>query len=267
LGEGASVNGISSWSQGLVPFQWRFGGFMGEKSNFPEIWGLGLGIFLGLYALFLYQITPREAVLDTHSGFESPLLALEMSETPKQVQDIIGLPDTIEYFHLSNEYRTLHYFDFGFILCYMAFLTYTGHYAGRKVRRIFLKIFMGMILVLVVGGFADLIENILILNLLDAKGPEEMIASLEYLKPTSQLKWFCLFAYAVVVSVYFWLYESGWILKTSAFFLASGFFIQLFSIFRTNLLEISFPMFLMGLSLAWLHYGFSLAFGSSSKKT
>lgn len=240
---------------------------MGEKSHFPEVWGLALGLFLGLYAAFLYSITPREAVLDTHSGFESPLLALEMSETPKEVQDIIGLPDTIEYFHLTNDYKTLHYFDFGFILCYMAFLTYTGHYAGRKVRSIFLNIFMGMILLLVVGGFADLIENILILNLLDAKSPEEMTASLEYLKSTSQLKWFCLFSYVSVIAVYFWLYEDGWILKSSAFFLASGFFIQMFSIFKVNLIEISFPMFVIGLTLAWLHYGFSLAFGSFSKKT
>ncbi|MGE8720279.1 hypothetical protein ACO2KH_03000 [Leptospira terpstrae] len=241
--------------------------FMGEKSNFPEVWGLGLGLFLALYAGFLNHITPKEPALDNHSGFESTLLGLEMAETPKQVQDLIGIPDTIDFFNLSSEYRRVHYFDFGFIFCYLAFLTYTGHYAGRKVRPIFLKIFMGMVLLLVIAGFADLIENILILNVLDAKTPEEMTPSLEYLKPTSQLKWFCLFGYAAIVSVYFWLYEKSWILRTASVLFFTGFFLQLFSIYKTNLLELSFPFFAIGLVCSWFHYGFSLAFSSLSKKT
>ncbi|PJZ79486.1 hypothetical protein [Leptospira meyeri] len=254
-----------------VPKPFHFYGisniFMGEKSNFPEVWGLGLGLFLALYAGFLNHITPKEPALDNHSGFESTLLGLEMAETPKQVQDLVGIPDTIDFFHLSAEYRKVHYFDFGFIFCYLAFLTYTGHYAGRKVRPIFLKIFMGMVLLLVIAGFADLIENILILNVLDAKTAEEMTPSLEYLKPTSQLKWFCLFGYVAIVSVYFWLYEKGWILRTASILFFTGFFLQLFSIYKTNILELSFPFFALGLTCSWFHYGFSLAFSSLSKKT
>ncbi|MDF3819233.1 hypothetical protein P3G55_04950 [Leptospira sp. 96542] len=245
----------------------EFAGFMGEKSNFPEVWGLVLGLFLAIYAGFLNSVTPVEPVLDSHSGFDSPRLALEMAETPKQVWDLIGLPDSLEFFHTTGEFRTLHYFDFGFIFCYLAFLTYTGHYAGRKVRPIFLKIFMGMVCLLGVAGFADLIENVLILNILDAKTAEEMTPSLEYLKPTSQLKWFCLFGYVGIVAIYFWLYEKSWILRSAAIVFFTGFFLELFSIFKSNLLEMSFPFFALGLTLTWFHYGFSLAFSSLSKKT
>ncbi|WP_411823056.1 hypothetical protein [Leptospira sp. 'Mane'] len=242
-------------------------GSMSEKINFPEIWGLALGLFLSLYAGFLNHVSPSEPFSETHSGFHSPVLALETAETPKQVQDLIGVYENEEFPALTSQYRILHYFDFGFIFCYMAFLAYTGHYAGRRVRPIFLKIFLGMIAVLVLGGFADIVENILILNLLDAKNTEEMLSSLEYLKPTAQLKWFCLFIYSATVGVYFWLYEKGVLLRITSFLFVTAFFLGLFSIFKTNLLELCFPFFALGLALTWFHYGFSLAFSSLSKKT
>ncbi|TGN18174.1 hypothetical protein [Leptospira idonii] len=240
---------------------------MGEKINFPEFWGLGLGLFLSLYAGFLNHFTPREPFSENHSGFSSPILALETAETPKHVQDIIGVMENEEFANITSSYRILHYFDFGFIFCYMAFLAYTGHYSGRRVRPIFMKIFVGMIAVLVIGGFADLVENILILNLLDAKTAEEMLPSLEYLKPTAQLKWFCLLAYVGTIGIYFWLYERGILLRISSVLFVTAFFLGLFSIFKTNLLEIGFPLMAVGLCLTWFHYGFSLAFSSLSKKT
>jgi hypothetical protein len=240
---------------------------MKEKINFPEIWGLGLGIFLLLYSGFLNHFSPAEPYSETHSGFHSPIIALETAETPKHVQDIIGTIDTEEFPTLTNQYRILSYFDFGFIFCYMAFLAYTGHYAGRRVRKIFLKIFLGMIVLLVVGGFCDLVENILILNLLDSKNAEEMLPSLEYLKSTSQLKWFCLFLYLAIVGIYFWLYEKGWLLRVSSVLFLTAFFLGLFSLIRISLLEIAFGFMSVGLLLAWLQYGFTLAFSSLSKKT
>ncbi|MDZ4727443.1 MAG: hypothetical protein SH817_14900 [Leptospira sp.] len=240
---------------------------MKEKINFPEIWGLSLGIFLILYSGFLNYFSPSEPYSENHSGFHSPIIALETAETPKHVQDIIGTIDTEEFPSLTNKYRILNYFDFGFIFCYMAFLAYTGHYAGRRVRSIFLKIFLGMIAILTIGGFCDLIENILILNLLDSKNAEEMLPSLEYLKSTSQLKWFCLYLYVAIVGIYFWLYEKGLLLRISSVFLVTSFFLGLFSTLRINLLEIGFGFLAFGLLLAWLQYGFSLAFSSLSKKT
>jgi len=240
---------------------------MKEKINFPEIWGLGLGIFLLLYSGFLNHFSPSEPYSETHSGFHSPVIALETAETPKHVQDIIGTIDTEEFPSLTNQYRILSYFDFGFIFCYMAFLAYTGHYAGRRVRKIFLKIFLGMVVLLVIGGFCDLVENILILNLLDSKNAEEMLPSLEYLKSTSQLKWFCLFLYVAIIGIYFWLYEKGWLLRFSAILFLTAFFLGLFSMIRISLLEIAFGFMSIGLLLAWLQYGFTLAFSSLSKKT
>ncbi|TGL59681.1 hypothetical protein EHQ58_08010 [Leptospira ognonensis] len=240
---------------------------MKEKINFPEIWGLGLGVFLLLYSGFLNHFSPAEAYSETHSGFHSPIIALETAETPKQVQDIIGTIDTEEFPGLTNQYRILNYFDFGFIFCYMAFLAYTGHYAGRRVRSIFLKIFLCMVVLLIIGGFCDLVENILILNLLDSKNAEEMLPSLEYLKSTSQLKWFCLLLYVAIVGIYFWLYERGWLLRISSVLLLTAFFLGLFSLIRISLLEIAFGFMSLGLLLAWLQYGFTLAFSSLSKKT
>ncbi len=240
---------------------------MKEKINFPEIWGLGLGIFLLFYSAFLNHYSPSEPYSETHSGFHSPIIALETAETPKQVQDILGTIDTEEFPGLTNQYRILNYFDFGFIFCYMAFFAYTGHYAGRRVRSIFLKIFLGMIVLLVVGGFCDLVENILILNLLDSKNAEEMLPSLEYLKSTSQMKWFCLLTYTAIVGIYFWLYEKGWLLRISSIFLLTSFFLGLFSFLRICLLEIAFGFMCFGLLLVWLQYGFTLAFSSLSKKT
>lgn len=240
---------------------------MKEKINFPEIWGLGLGVFLLLYSGFLNHFSPSEPYSETHSGFHSPIIALETAETPKHVQDIIGTIDTEEFPGLTNQYRILNYFDFGFIFCYMAFLAYTGHYAGRRVRSIFLKIFLGMIVLLIIGGFCDLVENILILNLLDSKNAEEMLPSLEYLKSTSQLKWFCLLLYVAIVGIYFWLYERGWLLRISSILFLTAFFLGLFSLIRISLLEIAFGFMSLGLLLAWLQYGFTLAFSSLSKKT
>ncbi|GBF48733.1 putative membrane protein [Leptospira ryugenii] len=240
---------------------------MKEKINFPEIWGLGLGIFLLVYSGFLQIFSPKEPYSETHSGFRSPIIALEMSETPKHVQDIIGTQETEEFPKLTSQYRTLNYFDFGFIFCYMAFFAYTGHYAGRRVRSIFLKIFLVMVAVLVVGGFCDLVENILILNLLDSKNAEEMLPSLEYLKSTSQLKWFCLYLYVAVVGIYFWLYEKGLLLRIASVFLVTSFFLGLFSFLKVFLLEIGFVFLVIGMILVWLQYGFTLAFSSLSKKT
>lgn len=244
-----------------------FSNRMKEKINFPEVWGLSLGIFLLLYSGFLNYFSPAEPYAETHSGFRSPIIALETAETPKHVQDIIGTIDTEEFPGLTKNYRILNYFDFGFIFCYMAFLAYTGHYAGRRVRTIFLRIFLGMILLLIIGGFCDLVENILILNLLDSKNAEEMLPSLEYLKSTSQMKWFCLLTYSAIVGIYFWLYEKGFLLRFSSVMLLTSFFLGLFSIVRIHLLEIAFAFMAIGLLLAWLQYGFTLAFSSLAKKT
>jgi hypothetical protein len=240
---------------------------MKERINFPEIWGLSLGIFLLFYSAFLDHYSPDEPYSETHSGFRSPIIALETAETPKHVQDIIGTQETEEFASLTYKYRILNYFDFGFIFCYMAFLAYTGHYAGRRVRSIFLKIFLGMLFLLVIAGFCDLVENILILNLLDSKNAQEMLPSLEYLKSTSQLKWFCLLTYVAIIGIYFWLYERGLLLRIASVLLLTAFFLGLFSLIRINLLEIAFGFMLCGLLFVWLQYGFTLAFSSLSKKT
>lgn len=237
---------------------------MKDRTHYPEVWGIGLGLFLALYSWGLTRALPQS--LPPTLDFDSPYLALETMETPADLIKLLG-GDPEEFSESIFYIRNALYFDFGFIFAYVAFLAYTGHYAGRKIRKIYHRNLALLLVFLAIAGGADAIENYFLLQVTDLQTLESNDWVYEFIRPTSQLKWFALFWTGAWISFFFWLYENGIFLKLAGILYFVAFLVFMISFYQIHFLEKSLYVFVLACGIVWLQFFLSFVLRSFSKNT
>ncbi|MET0398163.1 MAG: hypothetical protein ABW277_15285 [Longimicrobiaceae bacterium] len=156
-------------------------------------WGLAV-VVAGAMHLRLQQKPELE------SGLRRPIVSLEVAET------VEGADRAIERAGGPSKVRTSVYFDFAFILFYVALFAGLGRLLSREVAGPWCWLGVAAIVCAVATGALDVLENVRILEYLRAfEGGLERLARVDSMRAASLLKWGAFFLTMALLTPPLWL--------------------------------------------------------------
>ncbi|MBE7439848.1 MAG: hypothetical protein HS115_15455 [Spirochaetales bacterium] len=135
--------------------------------------------------------------VNPESGFQTAIVALELSRTPTQVVSAIG-NEAGSNLRLGLQRST--WLDFPFLLCYSTLCALILLYLyGRRVLRVG-SLYIGVLLAVIMAA-GDIFENVQLLRLLDLASREIEAFSLSSLIFWTHAKWLSLFTISALIGV------------------------------------------------------------------
>jgi hypothetical protein len=210
-----------------------------------------LGLILGIFFVWIQGEIPDEPVHRNHSGFTSPLLALELSSEPEDVYGVLGGPEDEEYLDSIDRFKSRILYDLVLIILYSIYLLQLVGFSYRHSQASFGGYFLSVLVAVL--AILDLVENFQLQSILEATSAEKMEEPLLRLSIVSRFKWAFLFCIAGWLGARAWLYERGWFLKLLAIFLFTSFSFYLASWIRLNLIELGLVFLALGFFTFWVY--------------
>lgn len=180
-------------------------------------------IFSGaiLAGLIIVQglINPKKAATQLPAGFRTPILALELAETPQEVEDIAG--PLLEENSTRAAFRTGIYYDFFFILSFTFFQLFLV--SGLAVRRMLPEtVWFWTCWLIVLAGLADYFEDYFLLGILNTPSGELSVVHFFDLRLATLVKWLLLAAVSGAIARGLWHYGGKFRRFVAGLFFVSG---------------------------------------------
>ena len=163
--------------------------FVAENKNVLYLRIIGVLLF-SLSIILVFQ-APKKVNRPLSNGLHSTVVALELIENTKELNDLMGSPETKKGKDIRRDFSLNTYIDFIFILAYSFFYLILAKLLHSK-KTITKTLYFALNFFIIVALVADYSENFIILRILKESEIDRVASLISPLNLVTYLKWNCL---------------------------------------------------------------------------
>ncbi|MEM7180326.1 MAG: hypothetical protein AAF518_05410 [Spirochaetota bacterium] len=206
-----------------------------------------LGFLFLAFRFLIYFNLPNIEPQQLNAGISSPLLNLELAESPQQIYTILGGPEEEGHYQKITSFRTSLSFSNYYICIYFLYFCGLFELTFRKSQLQIIWKFL-FYLTLSATTLCHFAGNYKLDQILQSKSILSMQESFSFLKELSLCKHLLFFFISGVVGMFFWLVEKGYTIKVAGIFLFTSFTLALVGLYKFYLLELAFYFLYLGVA-------------------